>query len=219
MALDATKDYGAKVAVPGVYSITCKTTAGRYIGSTRDFKKRKSAHLSELRNGRHKNRRLQADWNLYGEEAFSVDLLFVCEREALIWNEQRAMNVFQPSYNLAPMAGTQLGVKLSDETKRRMSEVRINPSEETRAKLSAAHTGIKHTPEAIARMRAAKANVSQETREKMSAARPKCKKVVCNGVVYESARKAALAIGIKYTTLGAMLRGQNANRFNAKYVI
>ena len=70
MALDATKDYGAKVAVPGVYSITCKTTAGRYIGSTRDFKKRKSAHLSELRNGRHKNRRLQADWNLYGEEAF-----------------------------------------------------------------------------------------------------------------------------------------------------
>ena len=174
--------------------------------------------MSDLRSGRHKNRRLQADWSLHGEKEFSIDLLFVCERESLVWNEQRAMDVFQPTYNIAPMAGTQLGVKFSVETRQRMSEARTNPPEETRAKLRAAHTGRKHTPESIARMKASKANVSQETREKLSKASPKCKKVLLNGVIYESARKAALAIGVKYTTLGAMLRGENANRFNAKYV-
>jgi group I intron endonuclease len=41
-----------------------------YVGSTNDFKRRKTRHFSELRNGRHNNRYLQAAWVKHGEQAF-----------------------------------------------------------------------------------------------------------------------------------------------------
>ena len=54
----------------GVYKIINVVNNKFYIGSTNDFKRRKTRHFSELRNGRHNNKYLQAAWVKHGEQAF-----------------------------------------------------------------------------------------------------------------------------------------------------
>jgi group I intron endonuclease len=54
----------------GIYKIINVINNKFYVGSTNDFKRRKTRHFSELRNGRHNNRYLQAAWGKYGEQAF-----------------------------------------------------------------------------------------------------------------------------------------------------
>ena len=54
----------------GIYKIINVVNNKFYVGSTNDFKRRKTRHFSELRNGRHNNRYLQAAWIKYGEQAF-----------------------------------------------------------------------------------------------------------------------------------------------------
>lgn len=54
----------------GIYKIINVINNKFYVGSTNDFKRRKTRHFSELRNGRHNNRYLQAAWSKHGEQAF-----------------------------------------------------------------------------------------------------------------------------------------------------
>src|SRR5258706_4141008 len=54
----------------GIYKIINVVNNKFYVGSAIDCKRRKTRHFSELRNGVHKNRHLQAAWNKYGEQAF-----------------------------------------------------------------------------------------------------------------------------------------------------
>ena len=54
----------------GIYKIINVINNKFYVGSAVDLKRRKTRHFSELRTGRHNNRRLQAAWVKYGEQAF-----------------------------------------------------------------------------------------------------------------------------------------------------
>lgn len=54
----------------GIYKIINAVNNKFYIGSAVDLKRRKARHFSELRNGKHNNRHLQAAWVKYGEQAF-----------------------------------------------------------------------------------------------------------------------------------------------------
>jgi group I intron endonuclease len=54
----------------GIYKIINVVNNKFYVGSAVDLKRRKSRHFSELRNGKHNNRYLQAAWLKYGEQAF-----------------------------------------------------------------------------------------------------------------------------------------------------
>ena len=54
----------------GIYKIINIVNNKFYVGSAVDLKRRKTRHFSELRNGRHNNRHLQAAWVKYGEQAF-----------------------------------------------------------------------------------------------------------------------------------------------------
>jgi len=54
----------------GIYKIINVVNNKFYVGSAVDLKRRKARHFSELRNGRHNNRHLQAAWGKYGEQAF-----------------------------------------------------------------------------------------------------------------------------------------------------
>ena len=47
----------------GIYCITNTINGKKYIGQTNNLSKRKVQHLSDLRNGVHDNRLMQADWN------------------------------------------------------------------------------------------------------------------------------------------------------------
>ena len=62
--------------VSGVYTITNRTTDRLYIGESLDIYRRwHDEHIPQLRKNSHYNRELQNDFNKYGEENFSFEVL------------------------------------------------------------------------------------------------------------------------------------------------
>lgn len=59
----------------GVYMIVSKATKIKYVGSSKDVKKRAGAHLKELEKNCHSNKLLQEIYNQYGKEDLSWKLL------------------------------------------------------------------------------------------------------------------------------------------------
>lgn len=106
----------------GVYEIKHVPTGRRYIGSAVHFGKRKKLHLIQLRAGNHHNRHLQNAWSKYGAEEFSFQLLVQCTKDMVLFYEQLLMDGLKPEFNLAPVAGSALGVKHTQEFKDNLSE-------------------------------------------------------------------------------------------------
>ena len=63
----------------GVYTITNTKNGKRYVGVSRDVRRRWNAHKAELRRGVHYSDALQEAWNTDGAGAFVFDVLEVCE--------------------------------------------------------------------------------------------------------------------------------------------
>lgn len=161
-----------------IYKITCLVNGKGYVGQTRQ--------KLEVRIRGHKNckvkRGIDAAIRKYGFENFTVEVLEICHVELLDEREIffiRELGTKAPNgYNLTD--GGDGGSNPSEETRAKISASRkgIHHSEETRARLSTAHTGKKHTPETLAKMSEAQSGKkngfygkhhSQETREKISA--------------------------------------------------
>jgi len=64
-----------------VYVIRCIETGWTYVGITDTAARRWLRHKSDLRQGRHACRRLQADWDRYGEAAFEFEVVDQGDRE------------------------------------------------------------------------------------------------------------------------------------------
>ena len=62
----------------GIYKIINKINGKYYLGSTKNFRKRKLRHLNELRKGVHHNIHLQRAFVKYGEENFKFILIEKC---------------------------------------------------------------------------------------------------------------------------------------------
>jgi group I intron endonuclease len=146
-----------------VYEIRHIETGKRYIGSTARWPARRNEHLRALRAGKHHSVLLQRAWNKYGEGAFECELvakLFAMHAPTeLQETEQDWMRMTQSSdprfgYNIAPVAGSCLGVK---------------HSEQARANYSAAAKRRPITPEMRAKMAATKRGkpCSEATKEKI----------------------------------------------------
>lgn len=114
----------------GVYAIRNRKNGKKYVGSTADLRQRWGEHRGALRAGRHINRHLQSAWNKYGEEAFDFIVLEYCtpslliEREQAYLPEERTVAALKRNgyYNQAPIAGSVLGYRHSEETRRMLSE-------------------------------------------------------------------------------------------------
>jgi group I intron endonuclease len=130
----------------GIYTIT-SPSGNFYVGSAVSFKKRWRIHLLHLRRGTHHSKPLQNAFNKYGESGMRFDKVALCPVTDLIAIEQRFIDALSPRYNVAPRAGSVLGMK------------RAPFSAEHRAAISAAHKGMKHAPR------------SAEVRAKMAEAR------------------------------------------------
>ena len=128
----------------GIYCITNKVSGKRYVGQAASIGDRWLTHRSQLNRGRHHCAHLQAAWRKHGADAFTFEVLeyVPLDKEALATREQHWMDALKPEYNVAPAAGSSLGLKhppRSEEFRRRVSEMKRGqrPSPETIALLKA----------------------------------------------------------------------------------
>ena len=104
-----------------IYSILNKVNNKRYIGSAINFRHRKTIHLRQLKNNNHHSKPLQRAWNKYGEESFSFIILEnVDDNFKLIEREQWWLDNTPNEYNSCKVAGSTLGFKHTDESKKKM---------------------------------------------------------------------------------------------------
>lgn len=177
----------------GVYKIENMINGQCYVGSAVNVPQRFAAHRSMLKLNEHHSRKLQRAWLKYGEAAFVFAVIeSVQERAQLVEREQfwiEELRAFgERGYNMAPKAGNTLGVKLSPETRARISAVQLGKKRGPRppefcAKLSAARRGMVFTPEHCANLSKGKLGKpgrkhTVETRARMSIVQKELKKFV-----------------------------------------
>lgn len=165
----------------GVYSILHAASGKSYVGSAVHLGKRQAQHQRMLRSGKHHNVKLQRAWDKYGEGAFVFKVLeHVPKPATLLQREQAwidALDAVAKGFNLTPTAGSILGMRFTEESKRRMSSAATGKtkSPEHVAKVAAALRGRKMTDEQRQKMRDAKLGKtygprSPEVGQKISAA-------------------------------------------------
>ena len=164
----------------GIYRIV-SPSGSFYIGSSSRISKRWTAHRCALKNGRHTNKALQRAWDKYNGNLI-FEKIIVCEPEFLLLREQEYIDDLQPEYNMAPVAGSMLGVKhgptpperrakISAANKGKMGSNRGKKfSDEHRARMSASMKEHHVDPEyrkKISELRTGK-RLSEQQRQRMS---------------------------------------------------
>lgn len=142
-------------SVSGIYKIVTPSDK-IYVGSAVNFRRRRNCHRTRLNKGVHHCPGLQNAFNKYGPEALKFEVVEFVSRENLLAREQYYLDLLWPKlYNCARVAGSSMGVKVT---------------EAARKKISAALIGVKKSPEARARMSAAQKGkkLSARTRSKIS---------------------------------------------------
>jgi len=109
----------------GIYFIQNKKNGKVYIGSTLDFSKRWHMHRKQLALGIHANKYLQRSFTKYPDQ-FEFGIIDLCDKSELIQKEQFYCDLFQSyqpnrGYNIREIVNVNLGVKVSDEVKQRIS--------------------------------------------------------------------------------------------------
>jgi group I intron endonuclease len=104
----------------GVYEILNLVNGKRYVGSAVNFSRRWTGHRTDLRKDGHHCIALQRAWNKYGESAFLFRVIVECPPDQLISKEQEQIDL-AAEYNVCRFAGSALGVKHSEETRKKMS--------------------------------------------------------------------------------------------------
>lgn len=177
-----------------------------YIGSTGNYTRRKIAHQSTLKSGRHANSKLQAafntcpglTWELVPKGTIEEARQF--ERELL---QANYMHPFIANYTVAQ--------PFSPEHKQALCDAKTHSplSEEHRNKISQARLGHRHTTETIEKM--SKSRVGKPQSEEWADRRAESKRigVTVNGVSYRSAVDAAAALSISRTTVLRNVRSQD----------
>lgn len=130
----------------GIYKIVNIETKKIYVGSAVNIYNRWLVHKHGLANNVHHSKKLQNSYNKHGIENFIFELIEECPKEVLIEREQYWMDVLKSvneGYNICPKAGSSLGKKHSDDTKKKIgikSKGRVF-SEERNKKISEANKG------------------------------------------------------------------------------
>jgi group I intron endonuclease len=107
----------------GIYQIRNTKTGALYIGSSVSCDKRKYKHFSDLNLNRHFNQHLQYSFNKHGKDFFVFEIIEeVLIAELLIEREQSCIDYLSPEYNIRKVASSNLGLKHSNETRKKMSK-------------------------------------------------------------------------------------------------
>ena len=108
----------------GVYGIFSKIDDRVYIGSATNFDLRKKTHFDKLKSNVHVNKPLQNFVNKYGIEQVEFKILAKCPSEYCIKLEQFFLDNYQDKFNIRIIAESNFGLKASEETKQKMSDVK-----------------------------------------------------------------------------------------------
>ena len=112
-----------------IYGIKCRDTNMIYIGSTNHIQRRLMKHFSELFLNRHRNKRLQIDFNKYG--FYNFDIIIFCDDNFIKNNNINILNKeteIQKSIGLEFIYNEKVtGFYITDELKK----ARANASKET----------------------------------------------------------------------------------------
>lgn len=146
----------------GIYVIQHMASGRRYVGSAVSFKKRWREHVRALDAGDHHSSYLMRCWRKYGPPAFSFTVALYCDRHNLLMYEQALIDFYQPEFNSAPRAGSQLGFRMSAESKAKLSAAARRTknftgkqhSDESKRRISLAKTGVRQPPEVVERRQA-----------------------------------------------------------------
>lgn len=114
---------------PCVYCIINLVTQHLYIGSTVNFQKRISEHLTGFVRNTHYNTYLRRASLKYGIKNFQFfkleNLPENLNRELLMEKEQYYINLLKPEYNLLPQAYTHFGAKRTQNCKDKISKSNV----------------------------------------------------------------------------------------------
>jgi group I intron endonuclease len=184
----------------GIYCIFNEADRRMYIGSTNNFARRKSEHISALKHGRHSNKHLQLAYISGDARDFQFIELVRCNREEASLLEEKVLTDLYSSgllYNSSPYAsggGNQARMCKMREKIVHRGRTGVPVSINTRAKMSKAHTGGKR---------------SAQTKSKMSERNANNVKIRVYGKVYRSMSQAASMLGISRTTINSRVNSDN----------
>lgn len=124
-----------------IYKIQSKIKPERfYIGSAVSIQKRWAEHQKGMLLGKHENKILQRHYDKYGKDDLVFTIIEPCFKEFLLIREQYYIDTLRPTFNIRMTAGSNLGIRYSAETRRKMSIVQKNRNymvtPETCAKIS-----------------------------------------------------------------------------------
>lgn len=154
----------------GIYIIKNIINNKVYVGSAVNIDKRWKEHKNHLKEGKHHSCHLQSAWNIYGEQSFKFDMIEeVSNPDHLLSYEQVYLDYYksyerEKGYNICKTAGSQYGMKHTEEAKRKISDAvsgEKNPfsgrkhTEEAKQKISEGNKGKKLTEETKNKMREA----------------------------------------------------------------
>lgn len=118
----------------GIYLITNTVNQKVYVGSTKDFKVRWRGHRSMLNRNCHFSSHLQSAWNKYGADNFTftiieyMDISIYSDQEILdketYYIAQYKSADRQFGYNSKEIADSSVGIKWSEEARKKFSEYR-----------------------------------------------------------------------------------------------
>lgn len=171
----------------GIYAIRNTENGKLYIGQSQDLSHRKSTHFYDLKNNRHHNEIMQADYNK-NPEAFAFEILCKCGANDLDDLEKYYIQKYKTTdaehgYNLD--GGGLKGFTCSESTRKKRSEFQ---------KGNKNMCGIK---------------LSEEWKKHISEAQPTKRKVECieTGIVYNSFAEAAKLTGLNRTKIVSVCTG------------
>ena len=128
--------------VCGIYKITNIQNNKIYIGSAVNIINRFKTHKRLLKNKKHFNTHLQSSYNTYGAEKFKYEIIEITESvkmldRELYWIKLLESNNPEYGYNKRIIVNSNLGIKLSEETKKKLSESHLGHkrSDETNKKI------------------------------------------------------------------------------------
>lgn len=181
--------------IVGIYMITCTANGKQYIGQSIDIKRRFTQHKTQT-----SNKNLKEDFERYGLDAFTFEILEECATEELIAREYYYLNTLKPEYNIL-MEGKPIFV-----------------SDRTREKQRQAKLGKKHTPEHCEKIR--KSNRGKKMDYEACKKHFKAVRCVETGQIFESIQQAADFVGVKYNCISAVVhkRRQTSGGFHWEFV-